>query len=196
MLSRLHRGVFESGQLSPARSRFNEPLANLLHLLLIALPAWLGDTQTPASGNQQATSRSTLAPAVRPLCQWCHRSSVLPHSQEQHPVARWGPWEVGWYLQDARGALTPQSAQDEPPAAGTPRSVDGVLPSAVHAVVAVVLLGEDLAVGIIPAKQSWGHTHPIIHPHSISRLHPSMLVSNGACSSLALITPHSISPPA
>lgn len=111
-------------------------------------------------------------------------------------MPRWGPWGGRWYLQDARGALTPQSAQDEPPAAGTGGSADGILPSAVHVVVAVVLLREDLAVGIVPAKQSWGHTHPIIHPHPITCLHPSMLASNGGWSSLALITLHSISLPA
>lgn len=46
--------------------------------------------------------------------------------------------------------------------------------------VAVVLLGEDLAVGIIPAKQSQAYACPITCP-------PPVLVPNDAPPSLALI---------
>ena len=103
-------------------------------------------------------------------------------------MPRRGPWGGGRYLQDAGGALAPQRAQDEPPAAGAGGGADGVLPSAAHALVAVVLLGEDLAVGIVPAKQSRAHTRPITCP-------AFTLASNDACPSLALIASHSISLP-
>ena len=154
----------------------------------MALPAQLRGTQTPASSNRRAASsaRSALAPAARPLCQRCHRSPVLPPTQEQRPVPRQGLRGGGWYLQDAGGALPPQRAQDETPAAGAGGGADGVLPSMVHAFVAIVLLGEDLAVGIIPAKQNQAHTTPSPYPS------PPLYDSPP---SLALIASHSISPP-
>lgn len=97
-------------------------------------------------------------------------------------MPRRGPWGGGRYLQDAGGSLAPQRAQDEAPAAGAGGGADGVLPGTVHALVAIMLLGEDLAVGIVPAKQSQAHTHPIALPPP-----------NDVPPSLALIVSHRIS---
>lgn len=76
----------------------------------------------------------------------------MPVCPQGAGAARRGP--LG-YLQDAGGALAPQGAQDEPPAAGAGGGADGVLPGAAHALVAVVLLREDLAVGIVPVEHTW-----------------------------------------
>lgn len=63
---------------------------------------------------------------------------------------------AGWYLQDVGGALAPERAQDQPPGAGPGGGADGLLAGALHALVGVVLPGEDLAVGVVPAgRQRW-----------------------------------------
>lgn len=63
------------------------------------------------------------------------------------------PGGAGAHLQDFGAALATKGAHDQSPPLGGAGLVDSLQPQGPHGLVVVVLPGEHLAVGVVPAKQ-------------------------------------------
>lgn len=79
-------------------------------------------------------------------------------------------------LQDLRTALAAQSAQNKAPGFGQAGSGYGFLPSGLHALVVIVLPGQDFAVWVVPVKEACqnycdSHSQDSCYIHS-SQLRP------------------------